>query len=191
MKWLIRIKKNVKRLCQEKYAQRQFKGAVLGKGVRAEPKLYVRTPKCIQIGDNCFFGHDCRIEAWNKYLDDTFTPSIEIGNEVKINSTCHIGCINKVVIGAQTLLGSHVLIIDHSHGRNSLNELSMHPSDRKLFSKGEIIIGKRCWICENAVILPGVHVGDETTIAANAVVTKDVPARCVVAGNPAKIVKQL
>ena len=191
MKWLIEIKRKVKQQYQERYARKQLKGASLGKRIRVEPKLYVRNPRCIKIGDDCFIGHDCRIEAWDRYLDDKFDPSIVIENEVKINSTCHIGCINKVVIGEQTLLGSHVLIIDHSHGKNELEELSKHPSDRRLFSKGEIVIGKRCWICENAVILPGVHIGDETTIAANAVVTKDIPSRCVAAGNPARIVKKL
>ena len=60
-----------------------------------------------------------------------------------------------------------------------------------MFSRGEIVIGDRCWLCDNSVILPGVHIGDESVVAANAVVTKDVPSRCVVAGNPAKIVKRL
>ena len=191
MKWLIGIKKKVKQWLQELYAKKQLHGAILGKGVRAEPQLYVKNAKYFEMGDNCFLGHDCRIEAWDRYQDDIFTPSIKLGKEVKINSTCHIGSINKIEVGEQTLLGSHVLIIDHSHGRNEIEELSKHPSDRSLFSKGEIIIGKRCWICENAVVLPGVHIGDETTIAANAVVTKDIPARCVAAGNPAKVVKKL
>lgn len=169
----------------------RFKGANIGKNVKAEHGLNVKNPKYITIGDGCYFGPDCRIEAWDCYLDDHFSPSIVFGKDVRINSTCHIGCINKIEIGDQTLLGSHVLIIDHSHGKNSEDELGVHPSERRLFSKGGIVIGKRCWLCENVVILPGVHVGDESVVAANAVVTTDVPERCVVAGNPGKIVKRL
>ena len=188
---LSKIKTAVKNTLMKKYAEKKLHGAKLGRGVRAEHHLLTINPKYCTIGDNCFFGHDCRIEAWDKYLDDRFSPSIIFGNDVRINSTCHIGCINRIVIGDQTLLGSHVLIIDHSHGRNAKSELKLHPSERRLFSKGEIEIGKRCWICENAVILPGVHIGDESVVAANAVVTMDVPEKSVVAGNPAKVVNNL
>ena len=191
MKWLMMIKAKVSQLFIRIYVHMKFKGANIGTDVIAIPKLSILNPKYITVGDSCYFGKGCRIEAWDEYLDDKFCPKIVLGKDVRINSTCHIGCINRIVIGDQTLLGSHVMIIDHSHGRNAPSELSYHPSYRRLYSKGEIIIGKRCWICENAVILPGVHIGDETIVAASAVVTKDIPPRCVVAGNPAVVVKQL
>lgn len=50
-------------------------------------------------------------------------------------------------------------------------------------------IGKRCFIGVNAIIMPGVTIGDEVIVGAGAVVTKDVPSHCIVAGNPAKIIK--
>ena len=191
MRCLEKIKNKLERAALKKYTKNKLNGATIGNDVTVMPKLRVRNPKYIVVGDSCYFGRNCRIEAWDKYLDDDFTPKIIFGKDVRINSTCHIGCINKIEIGDQTLLGSHVMIIDHSHGRNNADELALHPSERRLYSKGEVRIGKRCWICENAVILPGVHIGDETTIAANAVVTKDIPSRCVAAGNPAKVVKFL
>jgi len=88
-------------------------------------------------------------------------------------------------------LGSHVTIIDHSHGKNLLEELSTHPSERDLYSKGEVTIGDYCWLCENVVVLPGVHIGSGTTIGANAVVTHDIPNNCVAVGNPARVVKKI
>ena len=148
-------------------------------------------PKYIEIGDDCQFGPGCRIEAWDKYLDDRFTPSIVFGKDVRINSKCHIGSINRVEIGDECLLGSNVMIIDHSHGRSTLEEATLHPSNRRLYSKGPVKIGNRCWICENVVILPGVTIGEGTVIGANAVVTKDIPAYCVAAGNPARVVRKL
>mgnify|MGYP002627281243 CR=1 FL=1 len=102
-----------------------------------------------------------------------------------------IGAINKIVIGDECLLGSHVMIIDHSHGKNEFEEMKIHPSSRDLFSKGEIVIGEKCWLCENVVILPGVHIGECCVIAANSVVTKDIPAYSVAAGNPARVVKSI
>ncbi|WP_371860829.1 DapH/DapD/GlmU-related protein [Terrabacter aerolatus] len=55
-----------------------------------------------------------------------------------------------------------------------------------------IIIGDDCWIGMNSVILPGVILGSRTTVGAGSVVTKSFPeGNCIVAGNPAKIIKQL
>jgi acetyltransferase-like isoleucine patch superfamily enzyme len=64
------------------------------------------------------------------------------------------------------------------------------PIKRSLFSKGPVIIGDNVWIGDKATILPGVSIGNGAVIAANAVVTKDVPAYSVAAGNPARIIKQ-
>ena len=51
-------------------------------------------------------------------------------------------------------------------------------------------IGNKVWIATNALILPGVSIGDGAIVAAGAVVTKDVPAKCMVAGVPARVVKE-
>ena len=108
---------------------------------------------------------------------------------MKINSTCHIGSINSVVIGNYCLFGSHVLIIDHSHGNSAESEINLHPSNRNLYSKGPISIGDRCWLAENVVVLPNVNIGEGCIIGANSVVTHDIPAFSVAVGNPAKVVK--
>lgn len=191
MKFNFDLKRKVIKALRILYADIKLNKARKGKRVAACRMLVVRNPKHFIIGDYCYFGPDCRIEAWNKYNDKYYNPEIIIGRDVRINSTCHIGAINKIEIGDECLLGSHVMIIDHSHGKNEYEELKIHPSRRNLFSKGEIVIGKKCWICENVVILPGVHIGDCCIIGANSVVTKDVPAYSVVAGNPARVVKTI
>lgn len=191
MKLGVNLIPKIKKAFHILYADMKLNKVRKGKRVVACRTLTVRNPKHFVIGDYCYFGPDCRIEAWNQYNDKHYNPEIIIGRDVRINSTCHIGAINKIVIGDECLLGSHVMIIDHSHGRNEYEELGIHPSKRNLFSRGEIIIGERCWLCENVVILPGVHIGDGCIIGANSVVTKDVPAYSVVAGNPARIVKTI
>ena len=56
----------------------------------------------------------------------------------------------------------------------------------------DIIIGKKCWIGMNSVILPGVVLGDHTIVGAGAVVTKSfVDGNCVIGGNPARIIRKL
>jgi acetyltransferase-like isoleucine patch superfamily enzyme len=67
----------------------------------------------------------------------------------------------------------------------------MIPTERKVISKGAVIIGENVWIGDKVTILPGVEIGNGVVIGANSVVTKDIPSYCVVGGNPAKVIKQL
>jgi acetyltransferase-like isoleucine patch superfamily enzyme len=55
--------------------------------------------------------------------------------------------------------------------------------------KRDVFVGKNCFIGAHSILLPGVRVGDESVVAAGAVVTKDVPPNSIVAGNPAKIIR--
>lgn len=167
-----------------------FRKAISGNGISVCRGMELRGPEYMSIGDNCYFGPNCRIEAWNRYNSQTYSPSIEIGNNVHINSTCHIGSINRITIEDDCLFGSHVMLIDHAHGTSTYNDMLMHPSKRDLYSKGSIVIGRRCWLCENVVVLPSVHIGEGCIIGANSVVTKDVPPFSVAVGNPAIVVKR-
>ena len=56
--------------------------------------------------------------------------------------------------------------------------------------KGDTVIGNDVWIGQNVTVMPGVHIGDGSVIAANTVVTKDVPAYCIAGGNPCKIIRK-
>lgn len=84
-------------------------------------------------------------------------PQPIIGNNVSYNYYCHIGCLNKIVIGDNVMLGSRVVIEAHSHG--TTDYLNMHVAKRKLHSKGPIIIEDNVWIGENACILENGRIG--------------------------------
>lgn len=89
----------------------------------------------------------------------------------------------KIIIGKGTYIGPNVGIITANHDPLDL--------DRHLLGK-DVVIGKSCWIGMNAVILPGVHIGDHTVVGAGSVVTKSFPeGKCVIAGCPSKVVKYL
>ncbi len=95
-------------------------------------------------------------------------------------------------IGDYLLTGPNVLITDNSHGYNqTAEELSIAPNQRPLYSKREVHIGNNVWIGQNACILPGVTIGDGVIIAANSVVTHDIPAYSIAAGSPAKVIKHI
>jgi acetyltransferase-like isoleucine patch superfamily enzyme len=135
--------------------------------------------------------YNLRIEAWDKYSMQSFAPEITIGNNVTFNTDCHIGCINKVTIGNNVLIASRVYISDHSHGDVSAEALSKSPEMRDLVSKGPVIIEDNVWIGEGACIMPGVTIGANSIIGANAVVTKSFPVNSVIGGVPAVIIKNL
>lgn len=145
----------------------------------------------IKIGNSVWIQEHTVIGCWTEYRGQTFAPSISIGNNCNIGAYNHISACNKIVIGDGLLTGRYVIINDNSHGGLSYEEADTPPAQRKLITKGEVVIGNNVWIGDKAAVLSGVHVGNNVIIAANAVVTKNVPDNCIVAGVPAKIIKKL
>lgn len=118
-------------------------------------------------------------------------PVIAIGDHVFVNFDGVITGINGIRIGNDVLMGPRVYISDHSHGEARAESLALPPISRPLHSKGPISIGDRVWIGCDATILPGVSIGEDCIVGANSVVTKSFPARSVLAGNPARLIRSL
>ncbi|WP_316833819.1 DapH/DapD/GlmU-related protein [Pedobacter nutrimenti] len=162
-----------------------------GKNLLISYPLYLLGGKNISIGDNFISYSRLRLEAHTSFLTQIFNPILSIGNNVAINYDCHIGCINKVIIGDNVLIASKVFITDHFHGNTTKDIIGTPPSQRKLISKGPVIIENNVWIGENVSIMPNVIIGENSIIGANSVVTKSVPKNTVVAGIPAIIIKTI
>jgi len=145
----------------------------------------------ISIGDNVYLGKGITLAAWNKYNDEVYKPQVVIGNGCSIGDDSHITCINGIHIGNNVLTGKKVLITDNSHGEALLKYLDIEPLKRILYSKGPVIIGDNTWIGEKVSILPGVQIGRGCIIAANSVVTKNIPSFSVAAGMPAIVIKNM
>ena len=129
-----------------------------------------------------------------------------LGKNSVIESFC---CINNAVgdvsIGNHTRIGLHCTVIgpvaigNHVNLAQGITVTALHQNfaytnlriDAQGISTQPIIIGDDVWIGANAVILPGVSIGCHSVVAAGAVVSKDVPDHCVVAGVPARIIKRL
>ena len=112
--------------------------------------------------------------AKNIYCGIETCPGYSPGN--------YIQAIGKIYIGDYTQIAPNVGIISSNHDLY----------DNRKHIKGIVKIGKYCWIGMGAIILPNVELGDFTIVAAGAVVTKSFPeGHCIIAGNPAKIVKPL
>jgi acetyltransferase-like isoleucine patch superfamily enzyme len=145
----------------------------------------------ISIGQGTRIQPNAIIECWSKFEEQEFNPSIIIGNNCNIGEFFHISAINKITIGDGLLTGRFVYIGDNSHGGLSIEESLIQPEQRKLKSKGEIMIGKNVWIGDKVTILGGVNIGDNAIVGAGTVVTHDVPPNTVVGGGKMTILKQL
>lgn len=112
-----------------------------------------------------------------------FGRNTHVGKNVFINSCCHFQDQGGVWIGNGALIGHNVVLATINHG--------IDPTHRGDNRPAPIRIGKDVWIGSNAVVLPGVSIGDGAIVGAGAVVTKDVPVNTVVGGVPARVLKQL
>lgn len=128
------------------------------------------------------------------------------GGEIKIGKNTYVGAGVKIWSGESICIGDNVLIshnvniidsnsheIDYIERANTTTKIfnEGHPTQKGNVQTSQIIINNYAWINFNACILKGVTIGEGAIIAAGAVVTKDVPAFALVAGNPAVFVKSL
>lgn len=108
-----------------------------------------------------------------------------LGDDVYINAGCAILDCGRVEIGAKSMLGPAVQIYTAIH--------PVDPVERAtgIETTAAVTLDPNVWIGGAAVLLPGVTVGENAVVGAGSVVVKDVPANCVVVGNPARVVRRL
>ena len=107
--------------------------------------------KHVSVGDNFRAGDRFKLRTFDEWGGVKYSPQITIGNNVNIETDCHISAINNVSIGNNVLIASFVYISDHAHGDvNDKDSCLLPPLKRQLFSKGPIIIEDDVWIGEKA-----------------------------------------
>ena len=109
--------------------------------------------------------------------------NIHIGKNVFINMGCKFQDQGGIFIEDGALIGHNVVLATLNHAAS--------PKDRGSMIPAPIRIGKNVWVGANAVILPGVTIGDGAIVAAGAVVNRDVPENTVVGGVPAKVIRTI
>ena len=129
-----------------------------------------------------------------------------LGNHSVVESfACINNAVGDVIIGDYTRVGLHNTIIgpvsigNHVNLAQGITVTALNHNfedtgkriDQQRVSTIPVVIGDDVWIGANAVILPGVTIGSHVVVAAGAVVTKDVPANCVVGGVPAKVLRTI
>ena len=133
-------------------------------------------------------------ELIGKTVDDSFllippfytTGGLEIrvGRNVFVNQNCTFYDLGGLDIADDVMIGPNVSIITSGH--------PIEPSQRRAFVIAKpIVIERNVWIAAGATIIGGVTVGENSVVAAGSVVTKDVPANSLVAGNPARVIRSI
>lgn len=116
-------------------------------------------------------------------LTSDFGKNIHLGKRVFLNAGCRFQDQGGIEIGDDCLIGHNTLIATLNHDLAPTRRGDMHP--------GRVVIGRNVWIGANVTILPGVTIGDDAVVAAASVVTKDVPARALVVGSPARVIRMV
>lgn len=149
------------------------------------PALY--NEHAMHIGAGTIIGPNCSISVGmlpgQPLLHDRI---LVIGDRNIIGRGSSIVAHYSIEIGNGVFTGPNIYITDQNHTFEDLDE----PIGRQPTREGPVKIGDGCWIGTGAVILPGVELGKHVVVGANSVVTKSVPEYSLVAGAPAKIIRQ-
>jgi acetyltransferase-like isoleucine patch superfamily enzyme len=153
----------------------------VGSGFRMERLPYLAGSGRIAIGDNVRLSGKIGIGFARR---SGGSASLTIGDGTFVGHDCGLNIAESISIGRRCLLATRVSVRDyHGHAveASARGEVPDEPAP--------VVIGDDVWIGAGATILKGIRIGDRAVIGAGAIVTRDVPADCVAAGNPARVVR--
>jgi acetyltransferase-like isoleucine patch superfamily enzyme len=133
-------------------------------------------------------------ELVGKSVDESFVlippfyatggAEITVGRKVFVNQNCTFYDLGGLAIGNDVMIGPNVSLITSGHPLAP-------PERRNGVTASPIVIENNVWIAAGAIVIGGVTIGENSVVAAGAVVTKDVPPNSLVGGNPARLIRSL
>jgi len=192
MKFLIDVVQGGLDLCYSQVTL--FRKNIKTKGkfkLKGLPTINIWYGASLELGANVVLnsrnrGYHINMYAPVKIFLDKKGAQVLIGDNTRIHGTC-IHAMGRIEIGNNCLIAANCNIFD-SNG----HDLSMENPNGRIHSKDEpkdIRIGNNVWIGANTMVLPGVTIGDGSVIAANSVVTKNIPPKTLAGGNPAVVIR--
>lgn len=169
------------------YASARWWNVKLGEGCKFQGKIHFHRlqDSKITIGNNCIFNssHTSNlIGVYSPCIVSTLGKNayVEIGDGCGFSGTV-IGAGLHIKLGKNVRCGANTLITD----------TDWHTDDNRTGKDKEIIIEDNVWLGYGVKVLKGVHIGKNTLVGANSVVTKDIPANVIAVGNPCRVIKQI
>jgi serine acetyltransferase len=165
---------------------REFGG--FGQGsILMYPWVSLYNERYVRIGADTMIGPYCAIGVGmapgQQMLSETV---ISIGDRCLIGRGSGLVAHWGIHIGNDVFTGHNIYITDQNHGYEDITK----PIGAQTMPEQPVSIGDGSWIGHGSIILPGVQIGKHVTVAGGSVVTKSIPDFCVVAGNPAKIIRR-
>lgn len=158
----------------------------LGRNVYLDESVYLHAMPCgIEIGNNTYLMHHAELHVFN--FRDLPNAHIKIGENCLISEFNVLRGQGGITIGDNVYTSPFVQLIAVNHVYADREQ----PISLQGITAQGIVIEDNVWIGSGAIILDGVHVGKGAVVAAGAVVTKDVASYTIVAGVPAKLVKEI
>lgn len=162
-----------------------------GKNSIVKPFLNSANENFISIGTNVNIGSYCRITVSTEFggikCNSKNKIKLKIGNNVDIGNNTFISANNNIEVGNHVIIAPYVFITDHEHGFYDIKK-NLH--QQPLTENGYVKIEDNVFLGVKSTILKNIIIGEHSVVAANSVVTKNVPPFCIVAGNPARIIKK-
>ena len=159
----------------------------IGEGCTIYKPMLLSNVHHASLGDRVLIRPGARIELI--VTNPAFPPRLTIGNNVNIEQNVHIVCGSSISIEDDVTITGGCGIVDVEHPYEDVDD-PVRIGMRIRTVGNRVVIGRGSFIGFNAMILPNVTIGRHAVVGSHAVVTRDVPDYCVVAGNPARVVKR-
>ncbi|MFO0900351.1 MAG: acyltransferase [Pirellulales bacterium] len=149
--------------------------ASLGPRTQIQRSVLIYAPRLVSVGADCLIARGAQL------VSESLEAELVVGDRVQLNYHVHLDYTGGLTLEDDVLVSEDAMIYTHSHGHDPKS----HPVATPL------VVGRGAWIGARAIVLPGVAcVGPGAIVGAGAVVTREVPAGAIVAGNPARVVGQ-
>lgn len=176
------------------YLKMRFKNVKWSKGIEVRGGILIKihSSSILSVGDNCIFNSNSKYNLVG--INKKVTIRVRDNAELSIGRNCgfsgtSIFAASKIVIGDYCNFGGNTFIWDTDFHPLDFVERRVHNVQR--IKSLPIAIGNDVFVGANSIILKGVKVGDRSVIGAGSVVTKDIPADEIWAGNPARFIRKI
>lgn len=159
------------------FGREQF--ARLGTGVVLEPGVLVFHPETITLGDNVYVGHNTMLKGYHR-------NAMVIGRDTWIGQGCFLHSAGGITVGRAVGIGPMVKVLTSQHAGDDIGLPVLYTK----LDFAPVTIEDGADLGAGSIVLPGVRIGEGAIVGAGAVVTRSVPAYTVVAGVPAKVIRQ-